>query len=71
MSDKRCAQCGKGVLDGAMFGTLVHGNRVDELCVKCRFNEIDAKYSNPEDIREDMRRSGIPVARLRQKKRSR
>lgn len=61
--EKVCGQCFRSVREGAKFGTLVHGNRVDDLCVKCRFNEIDAKYSKPEDIREDMRRMGIPVAR--------
>lgn len=58
---KTCSQCGKGSEEGATFGTLVKGNREDSLCVKCRFSEIDSKYSRPEDIRRDMRKADIPV----------
>lgn len=59
-----CKSClGAEGVNGVRFATLVHGNRKDDLCVKCRFNEIDAKYADPEGIREDMRRVGIPVAR--------
>lgn len=64
---KKCKQCTRSSSDGAIFGTLTKSGAEDVLCSKCRFDAIDAKYSDPEDIRRDMKRSGIPVNRRAEK----
>ncbi len=68
---KICIQCRRSEEEGAQFGTLAESGQTDKLCVKCRFNSIDAKYSDPESIRREMVQDyDIPVNRRARKLRN-
>lgn len=62
-----CVQCQRKESAKLQFGVLAETGRKDTLCPRCRFAAIDAKYSDPESIREEMRDLGIPVNRRAEK----
>ena len=45
------------------FGILLLTGRQDVICVKCRFDEIDARAADPAAIRRDMRAFDVPIGR--------
>lgn len=60
MKVKKCTYCRKSAADGALFGVLAATQMPDTLCVKCRFDSIDAYHSDTRGIRSDMAEYGVP-----------
>lgn len=63
----KCNNCHKSDAQGARFAHKAKDGKLDTLCVSCRFNEIDGRASASSGIHDDMRRTGIPVARAARK----
>lgn len=54
----KCLRCGKRAPD-VEFAKLAKNGRFDSHCIKCRFLVIDAKHSDIDGIRDDMREADL------------
>lgn len=56
----KCTYCGKSEPE-VRFATLEKTGYRDTLCVRCRFDSIDARHSDIRQIHKDMEDVGIPL----------